>query len=507
MSWCATTWIRRRHGRRARCWCTGRSTARPGLTKVAQFGEPVGPGTLDGLHHRQRAAAAVPRGGDLPRGRREAMPAGAPYLADADAMARVDGGPEALLRLDERRRLLDQPPLGPMLLTADAQRAGLPDARRHRHRHPAGPRNRLRPRRRPFVGDPRARRRPAHLQPGARLSRRATPTWCYGDWTGGRITVSSSAADSTALPNVAPATGADRGHRRRLRRPAGCPTRCRRRSGSGCRSTSTTPSPTRPSPSRPSATAVGAQVRRIEIVHRQRHQHAALRRAGQAADRGAALRRDAVGADHRGRHRRRLVRRAVRHHRLRRHPVRRVRLRPPGRACATPSLVPGPPPDSRCRTMGSGLGAAGPVGLRRRSRRRALRGGDGAVARGAGQPEPDADRAGTDFGDPDGVGARRDRAQPGRPGQRSRAPPAPPATPTRSTCWAPRTPPPTATRAPRGPRRSGVVQHRTPPNLTLTLPAARPRWPRCGSPRARRRCPPIRRWWPIDLGDGPQVRR
>ena len=31
-----------------------------------------------------------------------------------------------LLRLDERRRLLGQPPLGPMLLTADAQRAGLP---------------------------------------------------------------------------------------------------------------------------------------------------------------------------------------------------------------------------------------------------------------------------------------------------------------------------------------------------------------------------------------------
>ena len=28
----------------------------------------------------------------------------------------------------------------------------------------------------------------------------------HGDWTGGRITVSSSAADSTALPNVAPAT-------------------------------------------------------------------------------------------------------------------------------------------------------------------------------------------------------------------------------------------------------------------------------------------------------------
>ncbi|CAG7405762.1 hypothetical protein PICSAR70_04558 [Mycobacterium avium subsp. paratuberculosis] len=31
-----------------------------------------------------------------------------------------------LLRLDERRRLLGQPPLGPALLTADARAAGLP---------------------------------------------------------------------------------------------------------------------------------------------------------------------------------------------------------------------------------------------------------------------------------------------------------------------------------------------------------------------------------------------
>ncbi len=93
-------------------------------------------------------------------------------VADADAMARVDGGPESLLRLDERRRLLGQPPLGPMLLTADAQRAGLPAPRRHGHRHPDGAGDRLRPRRRPLVGDPRPRRRPQHVQPGAGLPRR-----------------------------------------------------------------------------------------------------------------------------------------------------------------------------------------------------------------------------------------------------------------------------------------------------------------------------------------------
>ena len=42
----------------------------PGLTKVAQFGDPVGPGDARGIHHRQRAAAAASRGGDLPGGRR-----------------------------------------------------------------------------------------------------------------------------------------------------------------------------------------------------------------------------------------------------------------------------------------------------------------------------------------------------------------------------------------------------------------------------------------------------
>ena len=96
----------------------------------------------------------------------------APYLADTDTMARVDGGPEALLRLDERRRLLGQPPLGPMLLTADAQRAGLavpvvtvtdtPLARETDYGRVDDHSSAIRT----------AGRRPPHLQPGARLPRR-----------------------------------------------------------------------------------------------------------------------------------------------------------------------------------------------------------------------------------------------------------------------------------------------------------------------------------------------
>lgn len=178
----------------------------PGLTKVAQFGDPVGPGTLEGfitdsglrpLYPAVEIFRVDPDHTGVPN-------PGAPYLADAAAMARIDGAPEALLRLDERRRLLGESPLGPVLLTQDAQAAGLPsdvvtvtdtpmaretdygrvddhssavrtpDDERHTH-------NRV----------------PDYPATGADL--------VYGGWTGGRLTASSSAADATALPNVAPA--------------------------------------------------------------------------------------------------------------------------------------------------------------------------------------------------------------------------------------------------------------------------------------------------------------
>ena len=185
----------------------------PGLTKVAQFGDPVGAGTVPGfvadsdlrprypaveiyrvasderLREEQKAGAANP---------------GTPYVADAAALPRIDGGPEALLRLAERRRLQGQPPLGPALLTTDAQRAGLPvplvtvtdtplvretdygrvDDHSSAIRAPGDQRHTFN----------RVPDYPADGQP------------VYGDWIGGRLTVSSSAADSTALPNVSPAT-------------------------------------------------------------------------------------------------------------------------------------------------------------------------------------------------------------------------------------------------------------------------------------------------------------
>src|SRR6201999_1610100 len=95
-----------------------------GIVKMAQFGEPVGPGTLAGFVTDSGLRPRFPAV-EIYKVATPTIPP-TPYLVDTDAMARVDGGPEALLRLDERRRLLGQPPLGPMLLTGDAQRAGLP---------------------------------------------------------------------------------------------------------------------------------------------------------------------------------------------------------------------------------------------------------------------------------------------------------------------------------------------------------------------------------------------
>ena len=177
----------------------------PGLERVAEFGEQVGPGLLEGFitdsglrpHYPAVEIYRVTGAGN----------AMSPYLADIAAMPRIDGGPEALARLDERRRLRHRPPLGPVLLTQDAVAAGLPtplvtvtdtpvDRETDYGRvddHSSAAR---------ADGDARHthNRSKDYPAPGA------APV--HAGWTGGRLTVSSSAADSTALPVVAPSTGA-----------------------------------------------------------------------------------------------------------------------------------------------------------------------------------------------------------------------------------------------------------------------------------------------------------
>ncbi len=175
----------------------------PGLTKVAQFGEPVGPGSLEGfvadsgMRPRYPAVEIYAVDG--------AADAAVPYVADTDSMARVDGGPEAVLRLDERRRLSGEPPLGPLLLTSDARRAGLsapvvtvtdtPLARETDYGRVDDHSSAIR-----AAGDP---RNTFHRVPDYPAGDTEP---IYGQWVGGRVSVSSSASDSTALPNVSPAT-------------------------------------------------------------------------------------------------------------------------------------------------------------------------------------------------------------------------------------------------------------------------------------------------------------
>lgn len=177
----------------------------PRLDKVAQFGDPVRPTEVSGFVSDSGLRPGNPGypAVEIYRVNAPGSP-GAPYFTDTNQLARIDGGPEVLLRLDERRRLRGEPALGPVLLTADAQRAGLPAAlvtvtdtpvaRETDYgrvdNHSSATR---------AAGDARHtyNRVPDYPVPGANL--------VFGGWTGGRVTTSSSSSDATALPDVAPA--------------------------------------------------------------------------------------------------------------------------------------------------------------------------------------------------------------------------------------------------------------------------------------------------------------
>ena len=187
----------------------------PGLQKVAEFGEKVGPGIVDGFISdsglRPRyPAVEIYRVGPATSGTGAPVGSpGAPYLVDANAVTRVAGGPESLLRIDERRRLLRQPALGPMLLTGDARDAGLsipagrgvivtdtPVDRETDYGRVDDHSSAVR-----ATGDRRNtyNRVPDYPAPGAAA--------VQGQWGGGRLSTSSSSSDATTLPNVSPASG------------------------------------------------------------------------------------------------------------------------------------------------------------------------------------------------------------------------------------------------------------------------------------------------------------
>ncbi|MDO2972376.1 alpha-(1-_3)-arabinofuranosyltransferase [Mycobacteroides abscessus] len=175
----------------------------PGLIKVAQFGDPVGAGAVEGFVADSDLRPQYPAVEIYAVGANDHD--GEPYFTDIDTMPRVAGGPEALLRLNERRRQLNEPPLGPSLLATDATQAGLrpgpavvtdtPLARETDYGRVDDHSSAIR-----APGDKRRtfNRVPDYPATGVPL--------VNGSWTGGTITASSSASDSTALPNVAPGT-------------------------------------------------------------------------------------------------------------------------------------------------------------------------------------------------------------------------------------------------------------------------------------------------------------
>ncbi len=174
----------------------------PDLEKVAQFGAAVGPGTVPGFVTDSGLRPRYPAVEIYRVAATGADPA-TPYFVDTGHLARVDGGPEVLLRLDERRRLLGEPRLGPVLMTGDATRAGLtapvvtvtdtPVARETDYGRVDDHSSAIR-----APGDARHtyNRVPDYPTPDAQP--------VVGGWTGGRLTASSSSSDATALPYVAP---------------------------------------------------------------------------------------------------------------------------------------------------------------------------------------------------------------------------------------------------------------------------------------------------------------
>ena len=240
----------------------------------------------------------------------------------------------------------------------------------------------------------------------------------YGQWAGGRISVSSAASDSTALPNVSPASGP----------PAAI---------DGDSSTSWVSNALQNAVGQwlqvdfdhpvtnatltitPSATAVGAQVRRLEVATVNGTSTVRFDEAGKpvtvalpygespwvritavATDDGSpgvqfgitdfsVTQYDANGFAH------------------------PVNLR-------HTVEVPGPPPGSAVAQWDLGSELLGRAGCADSPDGDPVRGGDGAGIGGTGQPEPDPDRARADAGDADRLGARPPGPEPRRPHRATR---------------------------------------------------------------------------------------
>ncbi|MFI6871295.1 alpha-(1-_3)-arabinofuranosyltransferase [Nocardia sp. NPDC050406] len=184
----------------------------PGLTKVAEFGEPVETGKAEGLVadadlRPEYPAVEIYRVGSYPIGEPAELRGGvgAPtsfpgaYTVPLDGVPVVQGGPEVLERLQRD----PETPYGPTLLAADAATTGLPvesatvtDTPMDRETDFGRVDNHNSAVRAP--DDPRRTHNlvPDYPVPGAELVR--------GEWSGATVTVSSAAGDATQLGGAAP---------------------------------------------------------------------------------------------------------------------------------------------------------------------------------------------------------------------------------------------------------------------------------------------------------------
>ncbi|UPW11894.1 alpha-(1-_3)-arabinofuranosyltransferase [Gordonia terrae] len=98
----------------------------PGLRRVAEFGPQIGPPSVRGVVRDNGLRPAMPAVQIFAVDAPGSPAAGTgPRLVDTAGLPRVAGGPEAVAELAEVRARQGLPPLGPVVLDADARRAGI----------------------------------------------------------------------------------------------------------------------------------------------------------------------------------------------------------------------------------------------------------------------------------------------------------------------------------------------------------------------------------------------
>ncbi|MGB3770108.1 MAG: alpha-(1-_3)-arabinofuranosyltransferase family protein, partial [Rhodococcus sp. (in: high G+C Gram-positive bacteria)] len=179
----------------------------PGLTRVATFGDDIGPGRVEGIVADSDLRPTYPAI-EIFEARPTYDAVAGPYTVVADDVPRVQGGPEVLARLDEHRARgsLDPVPPGPVLLDGDAREAGLDVADVLVTDTPMN--------REVDFGSVDDHSSALRTPDDARRTLNRVPDYpagaaplVQGSWTGAAVTVSSSASDATQFGGAAPGNG------------------------------------------------------------------------------------------------------------------------------------------------------------------------------------------------------------------------------------------------------------------------------------------------------------